>query len=424
MIINEQINNILGIRESYEMPDKLLSIMLNKHKRENIFSKFLEIESDKNYDWFLDYFQSEHGDRNKLKQDYTPSCLCNLMTKLSDEADTIYDMCAGVGGLTLNYLKEYPQSNVVCEELSTRAVSILLFSLSIRNVEGYVKNIDVLTRETKAIYKLIKTDKYSDIEVINNHDEDSDIKYSVCISNPPYSLKWNPVKNDKRFEKYGLAPKGKADYAFILHAINELNDDGIGLFILPLGVLFRGAAEEKIRKKLIQDNLIDCIIGLPEKLFANTSIPVFILKINKNKESNDILFINASEDYIKQPKQNDLSDEHINKIIQAVRDRKNIDRYSSVVTREKIEENDYNLNIPRYVSTYVPEPIPDLFNALDELTQLDKEIYAVTNELYSMTKELVGNTPSAQKKVSALQKQFKALSNHNYSDNVQLRLDI
>jgi type I restriction enzyme M protein len=197
--------------------------------------------------------------------------------------------------------------------------------------------------------------------------------FDAVVANPPYSAKWDndPRKlKDQRFQEFGkLAPASKADYAFILHSLYHLNNGGTMAIVLPHGVLFRGAAEGEIRKQLIAKNALDAVIGLPANLFYGTSIPTTILVFKKNRPSKDILFIDASQDYEKGKNQNNLSDANIDKIIDTYKARQDVEKYAHLAAIEEIEDNDFNLNIPRYVDTFEEEEAIDL----DQINRLLKE---------------------------------------------------
>src|SRR5699024_2672547 len=259
------------------------------------------------------------------------------------------DICGGVGGLS-NQL-EY--ENIYIEELSKRAVPLLLFVLAIRNKKAIVWNGDSLTRECDAIYKLTPTDKYSNIELTDEAPE----QFDTVVSNPPYSLKWDDksLQNDSRFIHYPTAPKSKADFAFVLHCLSKLNDNGTLAVVLPHGVLFRGSKEGAIRKQLIEENLIDSVIGMPGNILYKTT-------------------------YV-----------HLSRF--------KIDKLSEIVTLEDIKANDYNLSIPRYVDTYEAESVPDLIEVLKELNQLDEEIKQSEIKMFSFFDDLVGIDEKEQQKI-------------------------
>ena len=184
--------------------------------------------------------------------------------------------------------------------------------------------------------------------------------------------------DDVRFKNYGLAPKSAADFAFLLHGFHFLKDEGVMAIILPHGVLFRGGVEERIRTKLLKDGHIDTVIGLPANLFYSTGIPVCILVLKKCKKPDDVLFINAAEDFDKGKRQNKLAQGHIDKIIDTYRHRKEKDRYSKRISMERIEKEGYNLNISRYISTAIAEKEIDLAATHGELVEVEKAAQSAT----------------------------------------------
>ena len=202
--------------------------------------------------------------------------------------------------------------------------------------------------------------------------------FDAVIANPPFSYRWNPDEvagEDMRFKNYGLAPKSAADLTFLLHGFHYLKNNGVMAIVLPHGVLFRGGAEAKIRRKLLADGNIDTVIGLPANLFYSTGIPVCILVLKKCKKPDDVLFINASEHFEKGKRQNQLSDEHIEEIKKAYQERpESVERYARRVEMNEIEANDYNLNISRYVSTAKPEVQIDLSATHKELIGIERQI--------------------------------------------------
>lgn len=386
---NEDINNLIGIKESFELPDKLMKLLSDKETRIKLFNDFMKYDIDLSNDVFRDYFQEEHADRKGLKQDYTPDCLCQLLSKIHGKADKVLDVCSGTGSLSIFAYNTNKEAYYQCEELSSRSIPVLLFNLSIRGINGLIIQTDILKNKIFHIYKLTNDGQFSDIEEINEIDEE---KFDLVISNPPYSIAWEP-KQDERFTGYELAPKNKADYAFVLNILYRLNKNGEAFIILPHGVLFRGQAEGKIRKQLIENNLIDSVIGLPDKLFLNTSIPVLILVLKKNRTTKDILFIDSSKNCINQSKQKDMNEEQIDKIVDTFRNRKEIEKYSYLATYEEIVKNDYNLNISRYVDTFEKEPLPDLKEVVLDIIKIEKEIKECEKEFKGMLEQLEGTTP-------------------------------
>ena len=214
------------------------------------------------------------------------------------------------------------------------------------------------------------------------------------VANPPFSAEWSAAakfNNDDRFSKAGvLAPKSKADCAFILHMVYHLNDGGTMACVAPHGVLFRGASEGKIREYLIEKkNYIDAIIGLPANIFYGTSIPTCILVMKKcRKEDENILFIDASKEFEKVKTQNKLRPEHIKKIVDTYRERKEIEKYSHSATLQEVRDNDYNLNIPRYVDTFEEEEPIDIHAVMSEIKDLEAKRAELDKEIDVYLKEL------------------------------------
>ena len=210
------------------------------------------------------------------------------------------------------------------------------------------------------------------------------ITFDAVVANPPFSYRWEPtdaLSEDFRFKQYGIAPKSAADFAFLLHGFHFLNEQGTMAIILPHGVLFRGGAEERIRKKLLKDGNIDTIIGLPANLFYSTGIPVCIIVIKKCvTDKKEILFINASEHFEKDKRQNKLREQDIDKIIETYQQRKEEARYSRIVSLKEIESNGYNLNISRYISTVEEEPLVDLKAVTQQLKAIDSRIKEATEK--------------------------------------------
>lgn len=326
----EQINGILGIKEAYQLHDALEGILFDRQKRELTFEKFLSLESDTEHDWFTDYFQSSQSDRKQMMQDYTPDGICRLVSMLvPDRHETVFDCCSGIGGLTIPLIRK--GTTLYCQELSENSLMLLLFNLSIRGAEGYVGNGNCLTNEFKTVYRLTKHGKFSDIERVLCMD---DFEADVVVSNPPYSQAFQECeqfKDDVRFREYGLPPKSKADYAFVLHGLHHLKDGGTAVFILPHGVLFRGQGEAAIRKKLIEDNLLDAVIGLAGGQFMNTQIPVCIMVLKKNRDQTGTVFIDASKQFEKCGKVNRMTQQHLDKIVNAYRERKDVEKFCRVV---------------------------------------------------------------------------------------------
>lgn len=222
---------------------------------------------------------------------------------------------------------------------------------------------------------------------------DHPLFFDAVVANPPYSQHWdnNDLKlKDPRFKDFGkLAPKSKADFAFVLHSLYHLKAEGTMAIVLPHGVLFRGAAEGIIRKALLEKNYLDAVIGLPANLFFSTSIPTIVLVFRKNKSSRDVMFIDASSDFEKGKNQNVLRDEDIDKIISTFVERKDVEKYAHLATMDEIVENEYNLNIPRYVDTFEEEEPIDIDEVNRQIAEVDKEIAELQAKFDAMVVDLV-----------------------------------
>ena len=231
-------------------------------------------------------------------------------------------------------------------------------------------------------------------------EKDKLMKFNVVVANPPFSLdKWGAENAEsdpyKRFFR-GVPPKSKGDWAFITHMVEtSLAGEGRVVVVVPHGVLFRGASEGKIREAMIRENLLDAVIGLPENLFPTTSIPVAILVFDrsreiagKNAKRKDVLFIDASREFVQGKKQNSLSEENISKIVATYKKRKNVDKYAHVATFEEIEGNEFNLNIPRYVDTFEEEAPIDVDAVQKDIDRLEKELAEVRKQMAQKLKEI------------------------------------
>ena len=236
---------------------------------------------------------------------------------------------------------------------------------------------------------------------------DEETEFDVVTMNPPYSAHWSAAegfKQDERFMDYGgkLAPKSKADYAFLLHGFYHLKQTGTMAIVLPHGVLFRGAAEGYIRETLLKNGSIDAVIGLPSNMFYNTSIPTCILVLKKYRKGRDVLFIDASRLYEKEKKQNVMHEEHIDRVLELYHARKTVDKVSYLASFEDIKANDYNLNIPRYVDTSEEEPEVDLKQLSMSIRETDRAIKAGNEALLEMLGELTFANPETKDAIEEL----------------------
>lgn len=380
----DAINQLFGIQESFELPEILLKKLLNKKSKDELCRDIMQFDFDINNDCLRDYFQTNNANRSNLKQDYTPDCLCQLIGKLIPDTEKVIDICAGTGALTIGINQNIQYQ---CEELSSMSIPVLLLNLALRGLNATVLQKNVLLNKVEKVYKLSKSGRYSDIEIVESW---SETKVNVVISNPPYSLKWKPM-SDARFDGYELPPANASDYAFVLDGLSRLSENGRAFYILPAGVLYRGNAESKIRKQLVENNLIDAVISLPENLFLNTSIPVNILVFNKAKKNKDILFISADKLFNKSGKQNIMTEEHIKKIAGAYWNRKTIDKFSKVVYLSEIKENDYCLSVKRYVDIFEREELPPLSEITKDIMNCNIKLNKATNELIEMLRDICGD---------------------------------
>ncbi|KAI0978670.1 hypothetical protein GJ496_004298, partial [Pomphorhynchus laevis] len=315
------------------------------------------------YEYLLKEFASSAG--KKGGEFYTPSEVSEVVAKLVCIGKTkvldVYDPTCGSGSLLLKARGEMKGniSYIYGQELNTTTYNLCRMNMFLHGV------------------------KYNDFQIKQgntlNNDKFDNQQFELIVANPPFGTKWDGEESkllDLRFKPYGkLAPKSKGEFAFLQHMLYHLKDNGTMASVVPHGVLFRGAAELHIRKHMIeQDNCLDAVIGLPSNLFYGTGIPACILVFKKNREHKDnILFIDASNDFEKVKTQNVLKEEHINKIIDTYTKRISIEKYSNVVPLSQIIENEYNLNIPRYVDTFEEEEIIDIDEVMDKLEELQKE---------------------------------------------------
>jgi len=344
------------------------------------------------YEYLIGQFAAGSG--KKAGEFYTPqqisTILSGIVTLDSQEPATgkkkklnkVLDFSCGSGSLLLNVrnqLGAHGVGKIYGQEKNITTYNLARMNMLLHGVKDSEFDIhhgDSLT---------------NDWDLLNEMNPAKKLECDAVVANPPFSYRWDPTEalgEDFRFKSYGLAPKSAADFAFLLHGFHFLGDEGTMAIILPHGVLFRGGAEARIRTKLLKDNNIDTVIGLPANLFFSTGIPVCILVLKKCKKPDDVLFINASEHFEKGKRQNRLLPGNIDKIIETYQYRKEEKRYSRRVSIEEIEKNDYNLNISRYVSTAKPEKIIDLQVVNDNLVHLEDNIVAATTKHNGFLKEL------------------------------------
>lgn len=376
------------------------------------------------YEYLIREFSSE------AKKDgafYTPHELTSLMARIiaerlkdrtPNEYLQVYDPCVGTAGLLLNigteigkyhkkdHIKYYGQE-LITETSNLAKMNLFMKKISFENL--IIRNADTLEED----WPLDKDNAFGPLYV------------DAVTANPPYSAHWDPElhTSDERFRQYGLAPSTKADLAFLLHCLYHIKPDGIVAIVLPHGVLFRGGAEEEIRKNLIENNNIETIIGLPSNLFFSTGIPVIVMILSKNRAASDILFIDASQSFQKDKTQNVLQESDVQRIYDAVIARRDIPHFARLVSKEQIVAEGYNLNIPRYISATQEEAPYDLYAlmtgeiAKDELDsfadfwqqfpQLRAKLFAADGAYSRFLTEDIAGVVHADEGVASFQSDFQ-----------------
>ncbi len=350
------------------------------------------------YEYLIGQFAAGSG--KKAGEFYTPQQLSTILSEIvtldsqdpslgkKKKLDKVLDFACGSGSLLLNVRRQ-------------------LGSHGIGKIYGQEKNITTynLARMNMLLHGVKDTEfeifhgdtLLNEWDLLNEMNPAKKVVFDAVVANPPFSYRWEPsevLSEDFRFKSYGLAPKSAADFAFLLHGFHFLSKEGTMAIILPHGVLFRGGAEERIRTKLLKDGNIDTVIGLPSNLFFSTGIPVCILVLKKCKKFDDVLIINASEFYEKGKRQNRLSDgedgepNDIEKIVNCYKDRTEENRYSRRVSMKEIEQNGYNLNISRYVSTAIDDVQIDLGEVHAELVEIEKKIKEAKDKHNGFLREL------------------------------------
>ncbi|CAA7385721.1 type I restriction-modification system subunit M [Chryseobacterium fistulae] len=330
------------------------------------------------YEYLIGQFASGAG--KKAGEFYTPQEVSKILAKIvttgKNRLKSVYDPTCGSGSLLLRVAREVKDvNNFYGQEMNRTTYNLARMNMILHGV--HYRQFDIKQEDT-----------------LEHPQHRNDMPFEAIVANPPFSAKWsaNPLfLNDDRFSQYGkLAPSSKADFAFVQHMIYHLAENGTMAIVLPHGVLFRGAAELHIRKYLIeQKNYLDAVIGLPANIFYGTSIPTCILVFKKCKEDPDhILFIDASKEFEKVKNQNMLREEHIDKIVETYRNRTTIEKYSHLATLKEVAENDYNLNIPRYVDTFEAEEEIDIQSVMQEIKSLEAKRAELDKEIDVYFKEL------------------------------------
>lgn len=335
------------------------------------------------YEYLIAQFASGAG--KKAGEFYTPQqvskILAQIVTTGKKRLKNVYDPTCGSGSLLLRVAREVEVDDFFGQELNRTTYNLARMNMILHDV--HFRHFDIRQEDTLL------------------HPQHLDKRFEAIVANPPFSAKWKGNKNplnesDERFSQYGrIAPSSKADFAFVQHMVYQLAENGTMACVLPHGVLFRGAAEGTIRQYLIKElNYLDAVIGLPANIFYGTGIPTCILVISKCRVNDgDVLFIDASNDFEKDGNKNKLEEHHLETIVDTYRERKTIDKYSYVASLEEIAENDYNLNIPRYVDTFEEEEPVDLDLVSTELQSLETEMQKTDAEIADFCTELNIKTP-------------------------------
>ena len=353
------------------------------------------------YEYLIGEFAAGSG--KKAGEFYTPQQLSTILSKIvildsqepkngpKSKLNRLLDFACGSGSLLLNVRTRIKEKEGNVGKIYGQEKNITTYNLARMNM--------LLHGMKDTEFEIFHGDTLlNQWDMLNEMNPSKKIEFDAIVANPPFSLRWEPndtLAEDFRFKSYGLAPKSAADFAFLLHGFHFLGKEGTMAIILPHGVLFRGGAEERIRTKLLKDNHIDTVIGLPSNLFYSTGIPVCILVLKKCKKQDDVLFINASEHYEKGKRQNTLREgengepNDIQKIVETYQFRpENVVRYARRVSMEEIEKNGYNLNISRYVSTSIDEVIIDLKEVNTKLITINESIKTNTDKHNEFLKEL------------------------------------
>lgn len=346
------------------------------------------------YEYLIGKFAAGSG--KKAGEFYTPQQISTVLSKIvlldshdpitgyKSKLNKVLDFTCGSGSLLLNVRTQLKYAKGNIGKIFGQEKNITTYNLARMNM--------LLHGMKDTEFEIFHGDTLlNQWEVLNEMNPTKKIEFDAILANPPFSLRWEPndsLAEDFRFKGFGLAPKSAADFAFLLHGFHFLSKEGTMAIILPHGVLFRGGAEARIREKLLKENYIDTVIGLPPNLFYSTSIPVCILVLKKCKKQDDVLFINASEQFDKGKRQNSLSQKDLDNIVETYKFRNEKERYSRRVSMYEIKKNDYNLNIARYVSTSEDEIEIDLNNVSQELTSINKIIKLHTENHNAYLREL------------------------------------
>jgi type I restriction enzyme M protein len=376
-----------------ERNDKLCKIITKIAEGIADFSSDTDTLGDA-YEYLIGKFAAGSG--KKAGEFYTPQQISTILSRIvlldshdpatgfKSKLNKVLDFTCGSGSLLLNVRTQLKKAKGNIGKIYGQEKNITTYNLARMNM--------LLHGMKDTEFEIFHGDTLlNQWDLLNEMNPSKKIEFDAIVANPPFSLRWEPndtLAEDFRFKGYGLAPKSAADFAFLLHGMHFLSKEGTMAIILPHGVLFRGGAEARIREKLLKENYIDTVIGLPSNLFYSTSIPVCILILKRCKKKDDVLFINAGEQFIKEKRQNSLSEKHLDNIVETYKFRNERERYSRRVSMDEIKKNDYNLNISRYVSTSEDEIQIDLKEVNKKLTLINESIKANTDKHNEFLKEL------------------------------------
>lgn len=425
-------NKILAlckVQEIKDIGDVLLKTVL-QHNVE-FFNNYNSIV-DNTKDWLQALWQYYEADRTEKKQDYTPISLCRLVANLAGKADTVYDCCGGSGALTKAFIDIHGTKNILVEELDERVIPFLLFNLCLHNVSGYVVNGNVLTKEKTKCYQLVAGEKYSECKTTENIYAEN--MADVSISNPPYNIKWNPplpmeAITDGRFPI--IPPASNANYAFVFNCLARAKEKAV--LILPNGIMSE-RTEYECRKFLVDNDLIETVIIMPDKMFEVTSISVCILVLNKSKKhKGEICFIDSRKNCIVEEREqngqfggashtnrtykkayNVLSADNMKKIFDVIESRESIGGFSAIKKNKEVSKNEYMLMPSRYIEvceqTQHHRNFQEIADNINYISRMQNACKLIINETIAKSLGLDIDTFKQGKKSSEeMQAQMKAL---------------
>lgn len=375
----QEMLKMLDVQQIKNVGTRLLNIVFSGETK--FYDEYNALVVNESKDQLQALWQYYEADRTEKKQDYTPKSLCKLVSALVGDCETIYDCCGGSGALTLQNLKDKAISNVYIEELDKNVIPFLLFNLSLHNANGYVVNGDVLKQEKYKIYKLSSGEKYSTVKTVNTV---PDFKADASVSNPPYNIKWQPPlsrENDIRFPV--VPPANNANYAFVLNCISKADK---AVLILPMGALTQ-RSEYDVRKYLIDNDLIETVVTLPDNMFECTSIATCIMVLNKNKlNKGKVTLIRNNENCIAEEREqngqfggkshtnrtykkkfNVLTDENITKILDVIKNQNEVKNYSLIKSNAEIADKKYILAPSMFFDVTIEDFEDDKHRDLQEI---------------------------------------------------------